>query len=373
MESTSKIGVVATGGGARGAYQAGVLKGICKITRDLGVKVPFSVLSGISVGAINLTYLAAHADDMYSASSGLATLWGSLRSKQVIKTDPISLARVALRLLIEITTGGIIKTKKARSLLDNTPLKRLIEKEINFDRIQENVVNGKLSGVAITSVNYSNGRSCNFYHTNDTIPPWIRAKRAAIPTKITKEHVIASSAIPLYFPPQEIDSCYYADGNLRNYTPLSPAIKLGADKLFIIPVGKDTLPDTACENFEPTLGRMISVLLNSLLLDAVDFDIERLTRINDTLSQVPDSATTPLRKVESCVIRPSEDLGEIAREEVKSMPRSLRHLVKGMGSAEDAEGIISVLLFESSYTQRLIELGYHDAFEQQEEIVNFYR
>ena len=367
-----KVGLVLPGGGARGAYQAGVLKAVCQITNEIGIEVPFSILSGISVGAINVALLAAHADDLCAASSQLVSLWDSIKTKEVIRTDPISLGKIVLRWSLELSTGGIIKHKKARSLLDNSPLSRLIDREVEFNKIQDNIDKGHLDGVVITAVNYTDGSSYNFYQTNEEIEPWVRTRRTAIQTKITKDHILASMALPIYFPPHKIGKSYFADGNLRNNTPLSPSIKLGAEKLLVIPVRRKSVAGEDDAFFEPTLGRMISVLLNSMLLDAIDFDFERLSRINETLDQLKPGGETPLKKIDVCMIRPSEDIGKIAYEEAISMPRSLRYFIEGLGSAEEAEGLISILLFESSFTQRLIELGYKDAMNQKEEIINFY-
>ncbi len=372
MKKRSQVGVVLSGGGAKGAYQAGVLRAVYEITNGMGIKNPFPIISGISVGSINSSYLAAHAHDLEEATSRLVSLWNSVHSKQIIKTDTFSIMKIAFRWLFEMTAGGFVENKKARALLDNSPLVDFVEKEINFARIQKNIDEGFLDGIVITAVNYSNGCRYNFYQCHDEILPWTRVKRIAVHTRIEKEHVLASSAIPLYFPPQKIGSSYYADGNLRNNTPLSPSLRLGAEKLLIIPVRKQTTPGEEHKTFDPTLGRIISVILDSLLLDAIDFDIERLTRINETLRHVDDPSSTELCHIDTCIIRPSVDLAEIAVEEVKALPRSIRYLISGTGSKEDTKGIISVLLFESHYTQRLTRLGYDDAMNQKEEIAEFY-
>ncbi len=369
---SKKIGLILSGGGARGAYQAGALKAVSEISEKIGIKSPFSILSGISIGAINSAFIASYAHNIPLASSKLIETWNNLRTNKIIRTGKIIIGKKAARMLLELTSGKMIKHKKSRSLLDNAPLSEFLHKEINFQQIHKNIQKGVLDSLAITAVNYTDGKNYIFFETNQNIEPWIRERRVVLETKITLDHVLASSAIPLYFPPHKIGDHYYADGNIRNSTPLSPPIRLGAEKLLVITLKE---PGSTKENtvIAPSMGRMISVLLNALLLDAVDFDYERLSRINETLNYVSDYANTPLKKIEVCMIRPSEDIAQISHEYLDNIPSALRFFLEGLGSTEESGGLISTLLFEPPYIKRLIQLGYQDAMNKKEEIIEFFR
>ena len=277
---TKQIGVVLSGGGARGAYQAGVLKAFCEISTKMGIAHPFSTFSGISVGAINSAFFASHAEDIQKSCTKLIDVWNRLRTDKVIHTGAVQLGKTASRMFLELTSGKMIKHKKSRSLLDNSPLSKLIEREIDFTKINRNIKDGHLKSLVITAVNYTDGKNYIFFQANEEIEPWVRERRVVKEEVITKEHILASSALPLYFPPQKIGGDFYADGNIRNSTPLSPPIKLGAEKLLIIPVNEREKVGEKPQSFDPTLGRMVTVLMNALLLDAVDFDLERLSKFD---------------------------------------------------------------------------------------------
>ncbi len=371
MKRKKKIGVVLSGGGARGAYQAGVLKGVCEIAHRLKLKFPFSIFSGISVGAINSALFASYAEDTQHACSKLIEVWEGLNTGKVIRTSTLELGKAAYRIILELTSGKMIKHKRARALLDNAPLLDLIEKEIDFSRIKKNIEEGHLKSLAVTAVNYTDGKNYIFFQTAQKVKPWVRERRVVKETAISKDHIMASSAIPLYFPPQKIGNHYFADGNIRNSTPLSPPIRLGAEKLLVISVKEKDIPADEHELFEPTFGRMVSVLLNALLLDAVDFDFERLSRINETLKFVPDSTKTPLKNIDVCLIRPSENIADLSQNMVSCMPKPLRHFLEGLGSAKETGGLISTLLFEPPFIAKLIELGLQDVKQREDEVAEF--
>ena len=241
MSAQEEVGLVLTGGGARGAYQAGVLTGIAEIMAEEGIHHPFPILSGSSAGSINASYLAAYGDDILSATYELRSLWENIATDQVFKTDAISLAKIAGRWIMELSSGSLFGQHRARALLDTAPLRELLTTRTPFNRIHQNIESGAIKSLAVTAVNYSDGTNVTFYDSCQKSRPWQRTRRRAEPCHITADHIMASAAIPLVFPPIQVGEHYYGDGSLRNYTPLSPAIKLGASKLLVIGVRRQSL------------------------------------------------------------------------------------------------------------------------------------
>jgi NTE family protein len=299
-------------------------------------------------------------------------LWKELHTNSIVDIRAAKLQKTALRGILEVSTGKLIKQKKIISLLDNSPLRNLIRREIDFSRIHKNIQDGHLESLTVTAVNYTDGKNTIFFEAAKKVKPWLRERRKVIQTTITEDHIMASTALPLYFPPHKIGDDFFADGNIRNSTPLSPPIRLGAEKLLVIPVSQGNQVENGAKTFDLTLGRILSVLLDALLLDATDFDFERLSRINETLSFVPPGSKTELRNIDVCMIRPSKDLSEIAFECASEIPKTLRFFLEGLGSPEQAGALISTLLFESGFTTRLTDLGYQDAMKARDRIVQFY-
>ncbi len=372
MQSPKKMtSLILTGGGARGAYQVGVIQALMEITHQEGIDNPFPILSGASAGAINAAYLAAHAGNMRSASKRLAQMWGNIHSDSVYDIGLGSILKIAVRMVLEVSTGGLLKTRQTRSLLDTTPLRELLTRVIPFKNIEWHVKRKNLHGLSIQAIDYSSGVNFTFFQGDAAIQPWIRSNRKGIRSDITVDHVLASTAIPILFPPIQVGHSYFGDGNLRNYTPLSPSIKMGADKILIIGVRKIKDMDELEINVKPTLGRMISVVLNAILLDNIDLDYERLSRVNHTIKKISDKESSQLKNVEAMIIQPSEDLAKIAAEEAHHLPKTIRYMIKGLGSRKEASDLISNILFEPSYTQRIMLLGYSDAMRIKDEIIEF--
>lgn len=372
-------GLVLSGGGARGAYQVGVLQAVADIASQLKISRPFDILTGVSAGSINASYLAAGAEDFSLTSKRLADLWAKLNTDNVFRSDAASLGRIGLKWMGELSFGAIAGGSSTRALLDTEPLGDLIRNNLEFAKIQQNINAGNLFALALTALDYKTSEAITFVQGSDRAPMWERYRRRSESTKISTGHIMASSAIPLLFPPIEVDGRHYGDGCVRNLVPCSPALHLGADKLFIIGVRtqKETAYDTRVKKSTvgPSVARVINVLLNSVLLDGVEVDVERLKRINDFVAQVPADVHHKInfKPVDFLFISPSEDLGAIAASMANQLPRLIRYLLKGLGPLEDASEVISYLLFEKEFLTKLIDCGYQDAIKQKDRIETFLR
>ena len=369
-----KIGLVLTGGGARGAYQAGVLHGIADICDTLKIANPFNIISGCSAGSINAAYIAANCHRMKQGASELAAFWSQLKTKEIFRTDVFSLGSIGSKIITDVALGGIRKKKKARSLLNTNPLKDLVGKYVQFPQIRENIESGVLGALTVTATEYMSSENISFVMAKTEACSWRRARRKSVFSEITLNHIMASTAIPLFFPAYDIDGHFYGDGCLRNQAPLSPAIHMGATRLLIIGVKKETPDDQHLRKvMQPSLGRVISVLMNAILMDNIEYDIERLSRINATIDAVPleNRSKIPLRKIEYLHIRPSVDLGKLASEKFDLLPETIKYLVSGVGTRNEASELISYLMFESEYCHELSKIGYDDAMGQMDKILDF--
>ncbi len=367
-------GLVLSGGGARGAYQAGVVRAIAEIASDEGIAQPLPILTGVSAGAINAAYLASTADDFFTGTEKMAQMWSRISAENVFRTDALSAGRSGLAFISDATIGALYRRKLARSLLDTTPLKRFIGKSINFAKISENVAAGHLSALAVTAMNYTDATSVTFVHSKTDTPLWTRSRRKAEQASIGTEHVMASAAIPMFFPPVRVNEHHYGDGCLRNSAPLSPAIHLGANRLLVVSVRRHDQNAAPIDGaIEPSLARIIGVILNALLLDAIEVDMERLSRINQTLDfvSVSQRSNLQLRKVDYLWIRPSQDIGALAGELFDRLPRVIRYLVQGLGSSREASELTSYLLFDPDFCGQLVKMGYRDGHAQADAIRTF--
>ncbi len=371
-----KLGLVLSGGGARSAYQAGVMAGLQRIAVEdkLEDRLKFSVFSGTSGGAINSTYLASHADDWNAAVGGLWSHWENLGLDTVIKTDSLPMMRRAFRLASQLGFGGkTLGSKKSTEILSSEPLRKLLTASSNFEKLHANLNSGVIYALGLTATQYATGTSVTFYQGSENIQPWIRRNRVGRPEKLSVEHALASAAIPFLFPPVAINGSYYGDGALRMSSPLSPAIHMGADRLLAIGV-RYSRPEVdvlsridAVQTPSITLADIAGASLNALFLDAVDSDVERLERINRTLSLVPKGMAHPesLKHIPVLTIRPSADIGMMAKGQLNKFSWTMRHLLKGLGSSEErGSDLISYLAFDSSYTSQLLQLGLKDALAQ---------
>lgn len=373
--------LVLTGGGARAAYQVGVLRGLASLMPpDAEPASPFQILCGTSAGAINAGALAASSGDFRAAADGLATLWASIHAADVYRTGVGSLSISGARWLSAMAVGWMMR-RGPRSLFDNAPLGELLERLHRPDAIAEAINSGMLHALAITALNYSNGRHVTFYQAHGGIQPWHRSQREAEAAEITPAHMLASSSIPFLFPaipiPCRGQTDHFGDGTIRQISPLSPAIHLGASRIMAIGTASRYRPgwyDTVPGGGYPSLAQIGGQALASIFLDGLTVDIERLQQINGLLSRAPElvDSMAGWRPIEVMVIEPSERLEVIAARHLKNLPRTVRAFLAPLGGTE-ARGaaFASYLLFEPEFTRELMALGEHDALQRADEVRAF--
>jgi NTE family protein len=388
MADTVKTGLMLSGGGARAAYQVGVLQAISAILAESGwpeKRNPFQIICGTSAGAINATALACRADDFREGVQRLVDVWHNFSVDQVYRADSLGVIRTGARWLSLLSFGWLLRKWHANppnALLDNSPLVTLLHRLLDLPRLDECLCNGTLTALAVTASSYSAGHHVTFYQSAQEILPWKRTLRQAMATQIGVEHLLASSAIPLIFPAMPIyyegRREYFGDGSMRQLSPLSPAIHLGADRVLVIGAGRLVEPPREPDRLAPypSLAQIAGHAMSSIFLDSLAMDIERLDRINRTLELLtPEQRQmTGLRPVEMLIIAPSQRIDEIASRHVGSLPLPVRTLLSGIGATE-ARGasLASYLLFESSFTRELIALGIRDTMQKKAEVVRFFR
>ncbi len=381
----ASIGLVLTGGGARGAYQAGALLAIGEITNAR--RIPFRVLAGASAGALSTAYLAARARDFRSATRALGDLWSTLLPRTVFRTDAVTLAKTVGEWGADLGLGGLIGTGRGRALLDTSPLRDLVTASLDVRALRRRLAYGDVHGLAVTATSYRTGLGVTFFEGARSIQPWTRVTRIGVRDAIGVDHVMASSAIPLFFPAVRVGDDWYSDGCIRLSTPLSPAIHMGARRILAISVRSPTTaadldamkPRPASASgppHYPSAADTGGVLLDAIFLDALESDVERVTRINETLRLVPPEArahrATRLERVDVLVLRPSIDLASLVLTTVDRFPATVRHLFRGLGASETGGwDLLSYLAFDGIYTTRLMDLGYDDTLARADEIRAF--
>jgi NTE family protein len=361
--ATPHLGLVLTGGGARSAYQVGVLKGVAELLRR-GAACPFPIITGTSAGAVSAIALASDAAHFRHSVYAIERVWRDFRVHHVFKADAASMLKSGLHWILAFMTGGWL-VHPPHAFFDNTPLWNLLRKQLHFDGIPRSLYKQHLQGIGICATCYADADSVTFYASASAVEPWARVFRKGARVQLTLDHLMASLSIPFLFRPVLLHDQYFGDGAMRQTSPLSPAIHLGANRLFIVGVN-DPVSTGASPNrhpAEPTFGQMFGFMLDSLFMDQLNADLERIGRYNES---------NVARRIEFLVMTPSKDVNEIARRHARELPRSLRALMRIMGASNAASTmLLSYLLFERGFTRELITLGYEDVRMRADEIRAF--
>jgi NTE family protein len=367
------VGLVLPGGGARAAYQVGVLKGIARLLPPDAAN-PFPIIVGTSAGAVSAAVLASEAYRWQQAIVSLEQVWANFHVQQVFRVDTWSMLRSGLHWLLSLVSGGVL-LPPPMALFDNSPLRMLLAERIRWADLQRSIDEGHLQALAVCATSYASAASVAFFQGGARVTQWARQQRIGHRTTLRLEHVMASLGVPFLFPPVQLGEEYFGDGAQRQLWPLSPAIHLGADRLLVIGVraengaGVNTRPRTKVR--PPTPGQLFGYMLDTLFMDQIYANVEHVQRLNSVVELAP-SAVPGMHKVATFVIAPSVDLRVIATRHVRSLPRGLRSLLRVMGAKGSAGAqLASYLMFESGFTQELIELGYQDAMVRRDELAGF--
>ena len=372
-----KTALVLPGGGARGAFQVGVLKAMAELV-PRGTVNPFGIISGTSAGAINSVVLAAKARRFRVAIAELERVWGNFRCHHVYRTDNLAMLKSSMQWLGALVTGGTL-VRMPMSLLDNSPLRALLSGNVRFSRIEHAIEQGWLDAVSVTAAGYSSAKSTSFFAASGSHPEWSRTRRSGVRSRLNLDHLMASIAVPMIFAPVRIGDEYFGDGAMRQATPLSPALHLGADRILVIGV-RNEIADGSADNgtapLYPSFAEIAGYTLDTLFMDGLYSDLERVNGINQFIDSVPAEHRGPklsrMRPIDTMVIVPSEDLRVLAHRHREHLPVALRTLLWGISGRGRGEGrLLSYLMFEQAYTRELIELGYRDAMRVRDQLQDF--
>jgi len=380
VESTSgaipRIGLILTGGGARAAYQVGFLRAVSHML-PRGTPNPFQIICGTSAGAVNAAVMAAGATDFHRAVRRLMLVWKYFHADQVYRSDVLSVISTGSKWLGAMLLGGLGRNNPT-SLLDNSPLAQLLRRYLDFNGIRSSIEAGALYALSVTASGYTSGQSVSFFQGVPGLAGWQRARRIGVPEMIDIDHLMASSALPFIFPAVPLRREFFGDGSMRQIAPISPALHLGADRVIVIGAGRHA--GAATERTRtiayPSLAQIAGHALNSIFLDSLEVDIERLQRINRTIRLIsPEDRSrhdVQLREIDVLVISPSEEIDRIAARYTRELPRPIRFLLRGLGATRTGGATLtSYLLFEPAYCGALIALGYKDTMAKREEILRF--
>lgn len=376
MSAPKKLGLILSGGGARVAYQVGVLKAIAEFL-PRHAHNPFPVICGTSSGSLNAVTLAVNARSFRKGVQHLLNIWKNAHVDYIYRTDFVGVLRNSARWFagLILSSMGINKLNHV-SLLDNAPMATMLEATLPYEKIQENIDSGLLHALSVTASGYDSGCSVSFYQGEKDIPPWKRAHRIGIPTKIELKHLLASSAIPFIFPAVLVNREYFGDGSMRQIAPISSALHLGATRLLVIGLGrhseKGQVRSKMCDY--PSLAQIAGYVMDSIFLDSLEVDLERVQRINHSIGMLTKDAQEQInwRHVDVLVIEPSQAIETIAQRYAMHLPWTIRFLLRGIGAMRrSGANLVSYLLFEKNFCRAMIELGYQDALKQKQEILAF--
>lgn len=380
---SERTALILSGGGARGAYQAGVLKGLAEILESKKIENPFPILSGVSAGAINVAKIASSPYNFGTTVEKLVYFWSQIESSDVFKINLMKINSI---------TSFLGKGFSYNSILNTEPLSDFLKENIDFEQIKKNIAFEKHESVIITANNYLEKCAVSFIQSSERISKkhmsWQDSRRLSVEAEIELEHVMASSAIPLLFPPIKIDGNDYGDGCVRNSTPCSPSIRMGAKKLFVIGVRQQqSIEKSSNESLlkrkhkssesSVTMLNIVNTLLNAVLLDSVEQDVNRIQRINELIDKANANVKVKdkkakLKKIPALCISPSENIGDLARQSAHHLPRLVRSTLSSFGTLDDASEIMSYLMFNPHFCKKLIDMGYHDAIASKKEIIDFF-
>jgi NTE family protein len=373
-----KPALVLSGGGARGAYQVGVLKAISDL-HEKNAHNPFSIISGTSAGAVNAVALAASANNFRLAVKKVEKIWSSISVDDVYRAGAWDLIKGPGRLIASLFNQGVGR-RRPLSLLNNDPLRNLLDHSIAFKNIQKRIDKGYLDAVGVTATGYSSGENVTFFQARPGMEKWRHGRSVGVPALLNVSHILGSSAIPTVLPAEKISREYFGDGALRQLSPISPAIRMGADRVLVIGVSGNAqnVPQREQVAHSPSLAQMVGHIFNSAFIDSLEHDIETLARVNNLVAfadnESPHRPPGDLRNIDLLVIYPSIKFDEIAAKHIKSLPRAMRIAMRIIGATEGGGGasLASYLLFEKGFCKELIDLGYRDAMAQRENILEFF-
>jgi NTE family protein len=366
------LALVLSGGGARGAYQAGVLRGIGKLLPEL--RVP--ILVGVSAGAINTVFLAAHPAPLGESAPALAEVWSRIDTGNVFRVDTPSLVKHFTRWVGRLSSGGAAHAPEVRGLVDARPLHELIESTVGtvdgeFLGISRNLESGLLHAVALTTLNYSTGQTVTWVEGAD-IKPWTRPRHRSLAARLTVEHVMASAALPLFFPAVRLGDSWHGDGGVRLDAPLAGAVHLGATRILAISPRYEQSEEEADRpkiTGYPPPAQILSHLMNSIFLDVLDRDARQLALFNQLIRPLPEAGRQGMRPIDILVLRPSEDIGRLSAQYEPRLPTAFRYLTRSLGTRQTkSPDFLSMLMFQPDYLNRLLEIGERDAAAHVEDI-----